>query len=412
MPNPSSGQISLSQINNAGTTTNSMGSLTNEIIGGNSAAGQTISMNQYYFTQAYVQQAILVGTPATSSGQGQGWDVAISSNGNTLITADAGNGRVYIFTRSGTSWSQQTSFQPTGGTQFNLGFSLDISADGNTAVIGSPSSSSNAGTAYVYFRSGTTWSLQQQLTYTGGLGTPYFGWSTAISADGNIIAIGGYQDGTGGTIEAGKVWIFTRSGSTWTQRTTFTPNVANENFGTGLAFSADGGTLAVGTDSSPSFLYVYTGSGSTWTQAARVSTTAFGSGSVTISADGKTVLCTAGNLGSASQIAVIGYNGTTWVTLSSIASGSNPNNHPFGNVCISADSNLLCAGTSFGALERAYIYTRSGNFYSYSRALSPPAGTFPYFGSSSAMGANGNTLVVGAQQYFGTTTSGAVFVYT
>jgi hypothetical protein len=409
--NPSSGPISLSQINNVGAATNSMGSLVNEIIGGNFAANETISMSDFYFTQSYTQQATLIGTPNGVASQGQGWTTAISADGNTLITSELDRGRIYIFTRSGTSWTQQTSFQPTGTNSSYVGYSLSLSADGNTAVIGSPYASSNAGTAYVYTRSGTTWTLQQQLSYTGGAGTPYFGWSTALSANGNILAIGGYQDGTGGTIEAGKVWIFTRSGTTWTQQTTFTPNVASENFGSSVAFSADGATLAVGTDASPSFLYVYTGSGSSWTQAAKVSTPAFCAGSVTISADGKTILCSAGNSSGGAIISVIGYNGSTWVTLSTINRSTNPDNADFGNVCLSADSNLLCTGTQFGVNSKAYIYIRSGSNYSYNRRLTLASYPNSYFGSSAAMGANGNTLAIGAQQYPAGGT-GAVIIYT
>jgi hypothetical protein len=67
-----------------------------------------------------------------------------------------------------------------------------LSSDGNTAVIGSPNDSGNVGAAWVFTRSGSTWTQQAKLTAKSGeeSGEGWFGWSVALSSDGNTAVIG------------------------------------------------------------------------------------------------------------------------------------------------------------------------------------------------------------------------------
>lgn len=413
MPLPSSGTISLSQINNSGTSTVSLGDLIPELIAGNSAAGQQVSLDKCYYTQSYTAQATVIGTPKQTSGQGQGWSVALSASGNTMITADVLFGRVYMFERTGVTWTQQANPYPAGAQRDGLGWAIALSADGNTAVFGSPYSSANVGTAYVYFRTGSTWALQQQITFTGGAGTEnYFGVGVALSADGNTLAVGGSRDGAGGS-QSGKVWIFTRSSSTWTQQTYFTKGNNNQGFGNSLSFSADGTKLAVGCEASGSIravIYVYTYSGGTWTPVT-VNVSAGGiatGGAVALSADGKTVLSSGGTYSGGTGLVCCIYNGTTWIQLGQLQGAPSTS---YGNCAISADGNIAYGGPTFGSQNKANIFTRSGDTWSYVRTLTLPDYPYAYFGSSGAFGKNGNTLAVGAQQYPGGQ-GGAVIIYT
>ena len=95
-----------------------------------------------------------------------------------------------------------------------FGASVALSADGNAAVIGGGGDNGNVGAAWVFTRSGSNWTQQgSKLTPNDETGPGVFGSSVALSADGAIAVIGGYGDNN----SIGAAWVFTRSGSTWTQ---------------------------------------------------------------------------------------------------------------------------------------------------------------------------------------------------
>ena len=93
----------------------------------------------------------------------------------------------------------------------NEGFAVALSADGNTAIVGGPNDQTSGGAVWIFTRSGAGWTQQgSKLVGTGG-----FGVSVALSADGNTAIVGGPNDGSDLN---GAAWIFVRSGSTWTQQ--------------------------------------------------------------------------------------------------------------------------------------------------------------------------------------------------
>jgi len=106
------------------------------------------------------------------------------------------------------------------GLQSEQGTSVALSADGNTAIIGGPGDggpgeNNVVGAAWVYTRSGSVWSQQGgKLVGTGAVGGSAQGQSVAISADGNTALVGGPRDDN----EAGAVWFYTRLGSVWPNR--------------------------------------------------------------------------------------------------------------------------------------------------------------------------------------------------
>jgi hypothetical protein len=164
----------------------------------------------------------LVGTGATGNAA-QGFSVAVSADGNTALVGgqndNGGVGAAWVFVRTSAGWAQQsTKLVATTGEvgSGNFGHSVALSSDGNTALIGGPSDNSDGGAAWVFSRSGSTWTQQgAKLTGTGNTNSLVFrGSSVALSADGNTALIGALADN--GFI--GASWVFVRSGTTWSQQ--------------------------------------------------------------------------------------------------------------------------------------------------------------------------------------------------
>lgn len=134
---------------------------------------------------------------------------------------------------------------PSGESAWNsFGFSVALSSDGNTALIGG-GAGENIGAAWVFTRSGETWTQQgEKLTGGGESGEGSFGFSVALSSDGNTALIGGYYDHGA----PGAAWVFTRSGSTWTQQGSKLNGGESGNrwFGVSVALSSDGNTALIG----------------------------------------------------------------------------------------------------------------------------------------------------------------------
>src|SRR5439155_1074348 len=150
-------------------------------------------------------------------------------------------GAAWVFTRSGSTWTQHgpklTGTGASGTTKF--GQSVSVSSDGYSALIGGPGDKNQTGAAWVFTRSGPTWTQQgSKLTGRGEIGKAQFGQRVAVSSDGNTALLGGPGDNG----KAGAAWVFTRSGSTWTQQgSKFTGSGAagtTSGFGEGVALSS------------------------------------------------------------------------------------------------------------------------------------------------------------------------------
>jgi hypothetical protein len=224
---------------------------------------------------AWSQQSKLVGSGVVGGASRQGQSVGLSADGNTAIVggwADAGGvGAAWVFTRSGGVWSQQGAKLVGTGAVGNAqqGISVALSGDGNTAIVGGYGDNSNTGAAWVYTRSGGVWTQQgTKLVGTGGVGTIFQGFSVALSDDGNTAIMGGYSDNS----LVGAAWVFTRSGGAWTQqgnKLVGTGAAGAANQGYSVALSGDGNTAVVGgyTDNSNAgAAWVFARSGGVWTQ--------------------------------------------------------------------------------------------------------------------------------------------------
>jgi hypothetical protein len=268
--------------------------------------------------------SVLLNAAGNYTGCEQGSSVALSSDGNTLAVGasydDDFRGAVWIWTRSGTTWTQQTKLvapDSSSGDNSRQGSAIAITDDGNTLVVGaSPGPSTGGlaiGGAYVWVRSGSTWSLQgSKLVGSGNTGGSQQGRSVAISNDSNTIAVGGIWDDS----LRGAVWIFTKSGTTWAQQGSKLVSTgagdpgANGTQGTAVALSTNGNTLIVGAGDDSSTL-VYTRTGTSWS---RLGPKQVGTGAIGSSRQGNSVA-----LSSDSTTLVIGgagddnFVGATWI---------------------------------------------------------------------------------------------------
>jgi hypothetical protein len=247
----------------------------------------------------------LVGTGAVGS-SAQGSSVALSGDGNTAIVGavgdNGGNGAVWIFTRSGGVWTQQGSklvpTDPSPGIA-RFGFSVALSSDGNTAAVGGYVDNNGIGATWIFTRSGVAWTQQgSKLVGTGATGPgAQQGHSVGISGDGNTAISGGSSDNNG----VGATWVFTRSGSVWTQQGSKligSGAVGTAAQGYGVTISSDGNTAMVGGPGDNSFgaAWIFTRSGGVWTQQGNklVGTGSSGSPgqgySVSLSSDGSTAV--------------------------------------------------------------------------------------------------------------------------
>ena len=173
------------------------------------------------------------------------------------------------FSRSGTTWSQSaaklTGVGATGSPSF--GYSVALSAFGDIALIGGPDDNSGAGSAWVFTRFGSTWSFQTTLTGSGRAGASFFGDSVALSGDGSTALVGGSDDNN----FAGAAWVFTGSGSSWSQqgpKLTGSGAAGTGSFGFDVALSSDGDRAVIGGpfDGATGAAWVFERAGTTWAQ--------------------------------------------------------------------------------------------------------------------------------------------------
>lgn len=220
------------------------------------------------FTRSGTTWNLLSGFGVGGASDSGGRNVAISGDGNTAIVSASGDddkganaGAVYIYIRplTGTQWTQQAKLTALdGAADYTFGDSVAVSNDGNTVIVGGRDPN-GLGRAYVFTRSGTVWTQQAMLLASDGANNNLFGWSVAISDDGNIALIGSaFRDGV--ELKSGGAYVFTRSGTIWTEESTLLTSDAayQDRTGMSVSLSGDGLTAALGSNSSQRAVYMYT----------------------------------------------------------------------------------------------------------------------------------------------------------
>ena len=197
----------------------------------------------------------------TANLERNGIDLKISNtvSSSPVLKLDVTNNRIGIVKESpiadldiadvGTAeWEQQQKFTPDHSTPYEgYGYSLDIS--GEYAVVSEKNrdvgSNNNQGKVYIYKRTGSDWTELQQLTASDGLANDGFGTAVAISGDTLVVTAQGVD--IGGLSGVGAVYVYTRDGDTWTQqgsRITADTPISNRSWGVSVDIS--GNTIVVG----------------------------------------------------------------------------------------------------------------------------------------------------------------------
>ena len=240
-----------------------------------------------------------------------GRSVYVSDDGTYLAVGAANedqngsnSGAVYIFYRADitSNFAQQAKLDPSDGA-FNdeFGTSVSLNADATYCVggaegeYGTPYQGTDTGAAYVFTRSGTSWTEQAKLNASDLATFDKFGCTVDINDNATYIAVGAEGESRTNNFTSsglGAVYIFTRSGTTWSQQTKITgtassPLNSTGEFGSGVCFDGGANSLVVGAHFSDGSIsncgaaYVFTRSGTTWTQQAQliddqVTTSTFG----------------------------------------------------------------------------------------------------------------------------------------
>jgi CSLREA domain-containing protein len=319
------------------------------------------------------------------------------------------------------------------GSESNPGSSVAVSANGSTMLIGASFDvDAKPGAVWVYARSGSSWQEQAKLIPgdAGPYGFPEFGTSVALSADGNTAVIGAPYDNTLGSSGSGAIWVYVRSGSTWSEQAKIVPADAEPSYGEGgvglsVAISADGNTVLTAEDGNTidsglanAKAWVYTRSGSTWTEQQELDLAGYSLEpySVALSGDGSTAMIGTPETGVSPAQAVWVYSrtGSTWTQQQEIVPTDASSREGFGSsVSLSSDGDEAVIGDqSEGTTGAAWMYTRSTTGWSEQQKLVPSdeGSTSDGFGDAVSISGDGNTAAIGGTDDTGRD-QGAAWVY-
>ncbi|HEX2871590.1 MAG TPA: FG-GAP repeat protein [Polyangiaceae bacterium] len=330
------------------------------------------------------QGGMLTGSDSTAD---DGFGSRVAASGNTVVVAAVGKimnsnqyvaGEAYVFTRTGSTWSQQGA--PFGATPplFMNQFGKGVAIEGDTLAIScarcSGATGGNYGAVFVYTRSGGVWT-QQQVLHTGTVGTPVdeFG---SLAMSGGTIVVGASNRSMG----KGAAWVFVRTGTTWSSATALIPaDNAVDSYGSSVDISGDtvivgAPSKTVGTAAKQGAAYIWVRSGSDWslqTLPARAGAAANDAFGKSVAVSGNTAV-----VSTATKHFVYTRSGVTWTQNTVLDS--------LGAVSLSGDT--LVNGN--------VVLARSGNTWVPQGLPLTVAGTMAEDRFASVVAVSGNTLVI------------------
>jgi uncharacterized repeat protein (TIGR01451 family) len=253
-----------------------------------------------------------------------GYDVSISANGNIIAIGSLENdgtasksGHVRIFEWNGNSWVQKGNDIDGTYAYGSFGFSISLSNDGNVVAIGGSHEGPNLqGQVHIYEWTGTSWTQKGNII-VGETVADYSG-SVSLSADGNIVAIGAFEN-IGNGNNSGHVRIFEWNGFNWIQKgLDINGENTDDNFGWSVSLSENGNVLAAGA----------------------------------ISNDENGI--------NAGHVRIYKWNGTDWFQLGLDIDGKNANEYSGCDVNLNSDGNIVAIGAYGNNAGNARVFRLRG----------------------------------------------------
>ncbi|HMV48968.1 MAG TPA: putative Ig domain-containing protein, partial [Blastocatellia bacterium] len=354
-------------------------------------------------------------------------DTAIIGAPGADLSNIGGEGAAYIFVRNGAEWAQQAKLTAADARNSDF-FGISVALDGDTALIGATHAVPDdlfpsRGGAYIFVRNGSTWTQQQKLNPADGATGVRFG--VAVALDGNTALVGAPEHKLPGTnVATGAAFVFTRSGTQWTQQMSLRANdaAAADRFGEAVALDADTALIGapgddVGTNADQGSAYLFTRNGMAWTQQPRLNTLPaagdhFGNA---VALAGHTAMIGAPLYGDDERGKVFTFrrNAVGWAQTDGTEAPQPVAGGHFG-ISVALSGNLAVIGESLGLSDTgadqrsAYVFETSSEHRLVRRLGIEISAANDRFGYAVAV--EGNTVLAGAYRANATTT-GAAYSY-
>jgi hypothetical protein len=203
-----------------------------------------------------IERTRLVGT---DTAENDWFGAAVSLKGDRLLIGAPNDGSeagaAYVFQRTGATWSQLARLAGS-TTSADDGFGSTVAIWGDTAVVGAPFEDGGSGAAYMFRKNGIAWTQVSRLTALDNQAEEYFGNSVAL--DGDTLIVGAIGDNDTGEF-AGAAYVFRDSGTSWTQVAKLTASDAQDSLAWGFGISLEGTRAVIGRYASngPGSAYIF-----------------------------------------------------------------------------------------------------------------------------------------------------------
>jgi len=360
----------------------------------------------------FAQQELI----AADGQPGDAFGGLVAIDGSTLAVGalfkNSNAGAAYVFVRSGATWSQRaelTASDSVAGDEFGSAVVFASSTeDGQPELlVGAQGKNSSSGAVYVFIRSGSSWLQQQELTASDGKPNDLFGFDAKVSGSSLVVIAPGKASNTGAA------YVFVQNGQNWTQQVELTASdgMAGDLFGYEAAIS--GSTVVVGApfkNSNSGAAYVFNRVGGTWSQRQELTTpdpAAFFFGRSVVTA-GSTVVVDAAGLGGGVAY-VFTRTGAALNLQQRLRASDEVPGEAFGYAMAIDDSSLVLGAPGKNSFTgAAYVFTSSDAGWTQQAEFTPSDGAAgDDFGLYVAVG--GPTVLVGAPFHAG---AGAAYVFT
>ncbi len=370
---------------------------------------------------------------AADAGAGDGFGFSVAVDGDTLLIGayrhDAGGpdrGAVYVFERMANAWTQTAKLTANDGVDLDR-FGHAVALDGDTALVGAPFhdvGGGNEGAAYVFRRTAGGWTQVAKLVADDAAPGDQLGHAVALDGD---LAIAGAPYASPVSSQEGAAYVFGRTGATWTQAAKLVAEDAGESDAFGWAVALDGGTAAVGAPNggdgpNRGAVYVFEVEAGAWPQAARLVADDAADGDAlgeAVALDGDVLLVGAPlvdtTIGNEGAVYVFARSGAVWHPSARLVSPSPGADHVFGSAvairgtfAAIGEPQAKIDGVGIGA---AHVFERAGGTWPALASFAAPDPSFDdIFGHAVAL--DGAHAVVGAPRVDGAIANeGAAYVF-